>query len=47
MKGLRAEDGDRANSERWIESRIEATDVGDVGVAQAVGDDQQWQMHYQ
>ncbi len=30
-----------------MESRKEATDVGDAGVAQAVWDRRQWQMHYQ
>lgn len=33
--------------ERLMEDRTEATDVGDAGVAQAVGDEGQWQMHYQ
>lgn len=32
---------------RWMENRKEATDAGDVGVAQAVAGDQQWQMHDQ
>lgn len=33
--------------ERWMENREEATDVGDAGVAEAVGDERRWQMHYQ
>lgn len=41
------ENGGRVNRERWMENRKEATDVGDAGVARPVGDDRQWQMHYQ
>lgn len=32
---------------RWIEDEKEATDAGDAGVAQVVGDQKHWQMHYQ
>lgn len=33
--------------QRWMESGKEATDVGDAGVARAVGSGQRWQMYYQ
>lgn len=39
--------GGGVSRERWMENRKEATDVGDAGVAQAVGAERQWQMHYQ
>lgn len=32
---------------KLMEDWTEATDVGDAGVAQAVGDERQWQMHHQ
>lgn len=39
--------GMNTERERWMENREEATDVGDAGVAEAVGDERRWQMHYQ
>lgn len=47
--GLRVENGGGGDEhgERWMENWKEATDVGDAGAAEAVGDERRWQMHYQ
>lgn len=37
----------RPSRVRWMDNRKEATDAADVGVARAVGSDQQRQMHDQ
>lgn len=44
---LREEYGGTVSRVRWMDNRKKATDAGDAGVARAVGDDRQWQMHYQ
>lgn len=44
---LREENGGTVSRVRWMDNRMKATDAGDAGVARAVGDDRQWQMHYQ